>query len=79
MRVEFHIFHNDCHQKKKQLYFNVALIYTDNKVKSKEGKRRNGFAIIIFFLPSKVVPSTVFAPILPFALHIPCLQGGRWR
>ena len=49
MRVEFHIFHNDCHQKKKQLYFNAVLIYTDNKVKLKEGKRRNGFAIIFLF------------------------------
>ena len=28
--------------KEKQLYFNLVLIYTDNKVKSKEGKRRNG-------------------------------------
>ena len=51
MRVEFHIFHNDCSQKKKRLYFNVVLIYTNNKVKSKEGKRRNGFAIEFFFLP----------------------------
>ena len=34
---------------KKQLYFNLVLIYTDNKVKSKEGKRRNGFAIIFLF------------------------------
>ena len=50
MRVEFHIFHNDCHQKKKkQLYFNAVQIYTNNKVKSKEGKRRNGFAIIFLF------------------------------
>ena len=49
MRVEFHIFHNDCHQKKKQLYFNAVLIYTDNKVMLKEGKRRNGFAIIFLF------------------------------
>ena len=38
MRVEFHIFHNDCRQKKKLLYFNVVLIYTNNKVKLKEGK-----------------------------------------
>ena len=38
-------------QKKKQLCFNVVLIYTDNKVKLKEGKRRNGFAIEFFFLP----------------------------
>lgn len=38
------------YQKKKQLYFNVVLIYTNNKVKLKEGKRGNGFAII-FFLP----------------------------
>ena len=36
-------------EKKKQLYFNVVLTYTDNKVKSKEGKRRNGFAIIFLF------------------------------
>ena len=28
--------------KENQLYFNLVLIYTDNKVKSKEGKRRNG-------------------------------------
>jgi hypothetical protein len=34
--------------KEKQLYFNLVLIYSDNKVKSKEGKRRNGFAIIFF-------------------------------
>ena len=34
--------------KENQLYFNLVLIYTDNKVKSKEGKRRNGFAIIFF-------------------------------
>ena len=27
-------------QKKKQLYFNVVLIYTNNKEKLKEGKRR---------------------------------------
>ena len=33
----------------EQLYFNVVLIYTDNKVKPKEGKRRNGFAIIFLF------------------------------
>ena len=39
-------------KRKKQLYFNVVLIYTNNKVKSKEGKRRNGYAII-FFLPAK--------------------------
>lgn len=51
MRVEFHIFHNDCSQNKKRLYFNVVLIYTNNKVKLKEGKRRNGFAIEFFFLP----------------------------
>ena len=31
-----------CREKKNQLYFNLVLIYTDNKVKSKEGKRRNG-------------------------------------
>ena len=37
--------------KENQLYFNLVLIYTDNKVKPKEGKRRNGFAII-FFLPA---------------------------
>ena len=36
-------------EKKKQLYFNVVFTYTDNKVKSKEGKRRNGFAIIFLF------------------------------
>ena len=35
--------------KENQLYFNLVLIYTDNKVKSKEGKRRNGFAIIFLF------------------------------
>ena len=29
-------------KRKNQLYFNLVLIYTDNKVKSKEGKRRNG-------------------------------------
>ena len=29
-------------QKKKQLCFNVVLIYMDNKVKLKEGKRRDG-------------------------------------
>ncbi len=42
-----------CREKKKQLYFNVVLIYTDNKVKLKEGKRRNGFAIEFFFSPAK--------------------------
>ena len=36
-------------KEKKQLYFNLVLIYTDNKVKSKEGKRSNGFAIIFLF------------------------------
>jgi hypothetical protein len=40
-------------KRKKQLYFNVVLIYTDNKAKSKEGKRRNGFAIEFFFSPAK--------------------------
>ena len=39
--------------KENQLYFNLVLIYTDNKVKSKEGKRRNGFAIELFFSPAK--------------------------
>ena len=38
MRVEFHIFHNDCRQKKKQLYFNVVLMYTNSQKKGKEGK-----------------------------------------
>ena len=28
--------------KENQLYFNLVLIYTNNKIKSKEGKRRNG-------------------------------------
>ena len=41
-------------QKEKQLYFNPVLIYTSNKVKLKEGKRRNGYAIIIFFLPANL-------------------------
>ena len=40
-------------KRKNQLYFNLVLIYTGNKAKLKEGKRRNGFAIIIFFLPAK--------------------------
>ena len=40
-------------KEKNQLYFNLVLIYTDNKVKSKEGKRRNGFAIEFFFSPAK--------------------------
>ena len=30
-------------------HFNVVLIYTNNKVKLKEGKRRNGYAIIFLF------------------------------
>ena len=61
MRVEFHIFHNDCHQKKKQLYFNAVLIYTNNKVKSKEGKRRNGFAIIFLFTSKLKTPFITFS------------------
>ena len=63
MQVEFHIFHNDCHQKKKQLYFNAVLIYTDNKVKLKEGKRRNDFAII-FFLPAIVNSISMPTPVI---------------
>ena len=39
-------------KRKNQLYFNLVLIYTDNKVKSKEGKRRNGLRHEFFFLPA---------------------------
>ena len=34
------------YKRKKQLYFNFVLIYTDNKVKLKEGKEEFKFAVI---------------------------------
>ena len=37
-----------------QLYFNPVLIYTDNKAKLKEGKRRNGLCHEIFLFTSKI-------------------------
>ena len=43
-----------CRKKKKQLYFILVLIYTDNKVKSKEGKRRNGLRHEIFLFTSNI-------------------------
>lgn len=40
-------------KRNKQLYFTPVLIYTSNKVKLKEGKKRNGLRYEIFLFTSK--------------------------
>ena len=40
-------------KRNKQLYFTPVLIYTSNKVKLKEGKKRNGLRYEIFLFSSK--------------------------
>ena len=59
-----------------QLYFNPVLIYTNNKVKSKEGKRRNGFAIIFLFT-SKI--KTYFITFSLFEERIYYLNSFSWQ
>ena len=59
-----------------QLYFNVVLIYTDNKAKLKEGKRRNGFAIIFLFT-SKI--KTNFITFSLFEERIYYLNAFSWQ
>ena len=59
-----------------QLYFNPVLIYTDNKAKLKEGKRRNGFAIIFLFT-SKI--KTNFITFSLFEERIYYLNAFSWQ
>ena len=59
-----------------QLYFNPVLIYTDNKAKLKEGKRRNGFAIIFLFT-SKI--KTYYNTFSLFEERIYYLNAFSWQ
>lgn len=65
-------------KRKKQLYFNVVLIYTNNKVKLKEGKRRNGFAII-FFLPETYFNTFSLFEVIHYLENYPYVKKEYFR
>ena len=60
-----------------QLYFNPVLIYTDNKAKLKEGKRRNGLCHEIFLFTSKI--KTHFITFSLFEERIYYLNSFSWQ
>ena len=64
-------------KRKNQLYFNLVLIYTVNKVKSKEGKRRNGLCHEIFLFTSKI--KTHFITFSLFEERIYYLIAFSWQ
>ena len=60
-----------------QLYFNPVLIYTDNKAKLKEGKRRNGLCHNYFLFTSKI--KTHFITYSLFEERIYYLNAFSWQ